>query len=59
MKDLINNFVVQAFTIGLTNEHIQYALIDGDISTMHKLVACAYIFAKVDEMIDHHSARAR
>ena len=55
----LNNFAVQTFITGLTNEHVWYALIHGDISTMHELVAYAHKFVETDEMKDHHLVRAQ
>ena len=48
VKDMNDNFVVHAFTAGLTNEHVRYAIIHEDVSTMHKLVAHAQKFAEAD-----------
>ena len=50
MKDLNDNFSIQAFIIGLINEHVRYAQIHGDISTMHKLMAHAQKFTKANKM---------
>ena len=59
VKNLNDNLTVQVFSAGLSNEHVRYALIHGDISTMYELVAHAHKFAKADEMRDHNSVRAR
>ena len=55
----LNNFAVQTFITGLTNEHVRYALIHKDVSTMHKLVARAQKFAEANEIRDYHYTRAR
>ena len=59
MKDMNNNFVVHAFSIGVSNEHIQYDLIHGDISIIHEIVARAQKFIKANKMRDHYSAKGR
>ena len=58
VKNLNDSLVVEVFNAGLSNEHVQYALIHRDISTMQQLVAHAHKFAKVYEMRNHHLARA-
>ena len=55
MKDLNNNLVVQVFSVGLSNKHIRYAIIHGDISIMHELVAHTHKFVEAGEIKDHHS----
>ena len=59
MKNLNNNFYVQVLSAEQSNEQVRYALIHGDISTMHELVAYAHKFVETDEMKDHHLVRAQ
>ena len=58
VKDLSDNYVVQIFIDGLTNEHVRHSLIHENVPTMHKLVTCAYKFVDTDKMREHHSHKA-
>ena len=55
VKNLNENFTIHAFSVGVSNKHVRYALLHKDITTMHEWVTRAQKFIEVDEIRDHHS----
>ena len=41
IKDLNESFSIKAFKAGVASEHVHYALFNGEITSMHKLVTKA------------------
>ena len=50
VKDLNEGFAIQAFRVGVTNEHVHYALCNSDITSMHELVSRVQVLIEAEEI---------
>ena len=55
VKDSNKSFAIQAFRIGLINEHLYYAFCNNSITNMHGLISKAQALAEVEEIMTSHT----